>query len=518
MANDEGSPQVGVRQRRTRGTAAAEEASSSNRSPSTSSSTNSSNPRQNENNGDEGAAGGNDRDLSPEEVEKLVQMQDVTGIDDLQICRALLESKDWDLEATVMEHMGIPRETVRERAPPPQRNPDPLPEVPNARSALQARRPNRVHRNQGWATYAFDWGFYLLLLPVTVPYRIASTTFTGCYNIVAYFFGLPALPGGLAGRRPPIGRTDPIGDVRSFKEKFESKYGSTHPTFHPGSYSQVLDEAKKELKFLLVYLHSADHQDADAFCSSTLASPAFADFVGNNALFWGCSVDSPEGYRVSQALRESTYPFLAVIVLRQNRMMVVGRVEGSVAAGPLVERLEALIRDNEAFIVAARHEREERSMNQFIREEQDRAFQETLRQDQEKERKKKEEEDQKKREEEEALRLEKEETDRKEEIKRMKVELVSQIPNEPEAGEADCVRVLVKLPGGQRLERRFRQSHSLKHLYFYVFCHPESPDNFDVTTNFPRTVLRCRPEQDPATFEEAGLGSSVMLFVNDLDA
>ena len=57
-------------------------------------------------------------------------------------------------------------------------------------------------------------------------------------------------------------------------------------------------------------------------------------------------------------------------------------MEGSVAAEPLVERLQALIRDNEAFIVAARHEREERSMNQFIREEQDRAFQETLRQDQ----------------------------------------------------------------------------------------------------------------------------------------
>ena len=55
-------------------------------------------------------------------------------------------------------------------------------------------------------------------------------------------------------------RIDPTADVRSFKEKFESKYGTTHPTFHPGSYSQVLDEAKKELKFLLVYLHSADHQ------------------------------------------------------------------------------------------------------------------------------------------------------------------------------------------------------------------------------------------------------------------
>lgn len=204
---------------------------------------------------------------------------------------------------------------------------------------------------------------------------------------------------------------------------------------------------------------------------------------------------------------------------------------------------------------------------------------------QEKERKKKEEEEQKKREEEESLRLEREETERREEVRRQKVQLASEIPDEPEVGEADCVRVLVKLPGGQgrgsilrfcgksqvrlskialpestfatikretystnlgmpsritgsameyklkqidkkritdapsqRLERRFRQSHSLKLLYFYVFCHPESPDNFDITTNFPRTVLRCRPEQNPDTFEEAGLGRSVMLFVNDLDA
>ena len=149
-----------------------------------------------------------------------------------------------------MEHMGIPRETARERSPPQQQQP--LPEVPNARSALQARRPNRVQpgnqgrslsvgmnifqdifsksfhsgsfqakagvfrkgnlsstetgTRQGWANYAFDWGFYLLLLPVTVPYRIATTAFSGFYNIVAYFFGLPMLPGGPTPRRPPIGR------------------------------------------------------------------------------------------------------------------------------------------------------------------------------------------------------------------------------------------------------------------------------------------------------------------------
>lgn len=73
---------------------------------------------------------------------------------------------------------------------------------------------------------------------------------------------------------------------------------------------------------------------------------------------------------VFQALKESTYPFLAVIVLRQNKMMVVGRMEGFVDNGSLLPWLEKTIRDNEAFIVAARVEREERAINQNIRQEQ----------------------------------------------------------------------------------------------------------------------------------------------------
>ncbi len=474
-------------------------------------------------------AGGEDsgeRDLSHQEVEKLVQLQDVTGIDDLQVCRALLESKNWDLEATVMVHMNIPS-PAQQRAEAARSRPiAPLPEAPTARVAMQEQQQRRPvvrpggRRGAGgmWSTL-FDWGFFLLMLPVTVPFRAASTAFQGVYNVVAVIFGLPALPGG--GQRPAVrhGGGDPVTDVRRFRESFEAKYGAVHPPFHPGSYHQVLEEAKKELKFLLVYLHCADHQDVDRFCSGTLSSNALVEFVATNGiLFWGCSVDTSEGYRVSQALRESTYPFLAVIVLRQNRMMVVGRVEGHIEPEPLVQRLEAIVRDNEAYIVAARHEREERSLNQSIREEQDRAFQETLRQDQEKERKKQEEADRKRREEEERQRLEREEQERKENIKRMKIELASEIPDEPDEKDAESVRVLVKLPGGQRLVRRFLKSHSLKYLYYYVFCHPESPDEFDITTNFPKKVLACRPEQDPVTFEEAGLGTSTMLFVNDLEA
>lgn len=103
-----------------------------------------------------------------------------------------------------------------------------------------------------------------------------------------------------------------------------------------------------------------------------------------------------------------------------------------------------------------------------------------------------------------------------------KIELASEIPDEPPVNEPTAVRIVIKLPEGQRLERRFHKSQSLKYLYYYVFCHPDSPDEFDITTNFPRKVLDCKPaeagDHDPPSFEEAGLGKSTMLFVNDLEA
>lgn len=102
-------------------------------------------------------------------------------------------------------------------------------------------------------------------------------------------------------------------------------YGVQHPTFYVGTYSQVINEAKKDLKFLLVYLHSKDHQDTNRFCRETLSNPELVEFINSNCLMWACNVDSLEGYRVSQILRENTYPFLAVVVQRDFRMTVVGR-------------------------------------------------------------------------------------------------------------------------------------------------------------------------------------------------
>ncbi len=463
------------------------------------------------------------RDLTNEEMEKLVQLQDLTGIEDVQICRALLESKDWDLEATAREHLNLPMASF---SSPPSPNIQ-TEEAPNARNVLSDRRSNERRRRSlvPAGHNVFSWAMYLL----TLPLRLTSRTVFGMFDFVWRIFGLASSadrPSSSSSSRASISHnnTRPEEDVAEFVRSFQSRFGPVEFPFHAGSYSRALEDAKKDLRFLLVYLHSPNHQDTDEFCRRTIASSALQEFVANmNVIVWACSVDTAEGYRVSQALRESTYPFLALIVLRQNKMMVVGRVEGYLGnAEDLCQRLEVVIRDNEAYIVAASAERAERNINAEIRQEQDAAFQETLRMDQERERLKKEAEEAKRRAEEEELARQQAEIERKQFIRNQKIELASLIPDEPKNDESEeAVRIVIKLPEGQRLERRFFKHQSLKYLYYYVFCHPDSPDEFDITTNFPRKVLQCKPvegQDDPPSFQDVGLGKSTMLFVNDLDA
>jgi len=436
-------------------------------------------------------------ELTPHQMDLLVQLQDLTGLDDLGVCRALLESQGWDLEAVAREQLGML---------PPQEEPtrQPVEQPPEPRMG-----PTDVHPVWALPRTSMGWILYILSLPA----RILSGGLGAMWSFVTSLVGFTP--------RTPR-NTDPRGDVAAFSRQWEEKYGTEHPPFHSGSYSQVLEEAKRELRFLMVYLHCEEHQDTARFCTQVLRNSLVVDQVAaQNILFWGCSVSSPEGYRVSQALRENSYPFLAMIVLRQNRMVVVGRREGMVQAEAMVQWMQDTVTDYEAFIVAARAEREERNLDREIRSEQEAAFAETLRRDQEREQRAREQEEVDRREEEERERLRREELDRKDQIVKMKIELAGEIPEEPEAGGEDTVRVVIKLPGGQRLERRFLLSHSLKHIYYFVFCHPDSPDQFDIVTNFPRRTLPCKPSTAlpaPPSLKEAGFGKSEMLFVADLDS
>ena len=95
-----------------------------------------------------------------------------------------------------------------------------------------------------------------------------------------------------------------------------------------------------------------------------------------------------------------------------------------------------------------------RNLDREIRNQQEAEYAETLRRDQEREERLREQEEQERREQEERETLRREELEKKDKIVRMKIEFASEIPEEPEPEVENVVRVCIKLPGGQRLDRR----------------------------------------------------------------
>lgn len=59
--------------------------------------------------------------------------------------------------------------------------------------------------------------------------------------------------------------TDPLGDVMGFINSYTNRY-NIHPVFYQGTYAQALNDAKNELRFLIVYLHSDSTTETQHFC------------------------------------------------------------------------------------------------------------------------------------------------------------------------------------------------------------------------------------------------------------
>lgn len=168
--------------------------------------------------------------------------------------------------------------------------------------------------------------------------------------------------------------------------------------------------------------------------------------------------------------------------------------------------------------------RQHQQQNQLLRQQQEAAFQESLRVDREKDRRRQEEERQRQEEAREAERQEQERQDKLRQWEQHREDIRRNMPPEPESG--DIVRVGLKFPSGARLERRFLLTDSLEFLYNVALTHDDCPQNFSIQAVYPRKTLRCtRTEDDEdqtpvATFEQSGFakGAAVTLLVQDNEA
>ncbi|CAG0889300.1 unnamed protein product [Darwinula stevensoni] len=534
--------------------------------------------------------------LTVQQTDQLIQFQEISGVQDLEHCRAILERHGWNIESAVQDHLSSSDSPVSSRSPVV--IPDGLP-TPSLSMTLA---PPRGAGFLGWTYYVIMLPFRLCTwtLQLMIHYLFFNFTRTNrrILESIQLFMSRPpqkqrASPdqdflvataelqcavGGIADCRPPRpsgmgkdeeenanssksmestqpiqepaledtwqreveidacflnenaspialphfplrigGVTDPVGDVNSWIQAFESQYGMRHPRFFRGSYRQALDEAKRDLKFLLVYLHSEDHQHTRKFVVETLCNENVIEFLDNNVLLWGCSVKLGEGYNVSQIMRESTYPFLALVCLKDGQMTIVERLQGPNGPEELLTHLAAAMARNESLLATARAHREELNANRALRAAQDAAYMESLARDMERQRERQEQQEKLEREEQEKREKIQAEQRKKEMIQQQKVDLADQVPAEPSEDAPDSVTLNILLPCGRRLKRRFSVHDSLAGLYYFIFCHPDSPEEFEVATSYPKRIIPCAPVE-VHTFEDVGLTASQALRVTDLNA
>lgn len=150
--------------------------------------------------------------------------------------------------------------------------------------------------------------------------------------------------------------TDPLADVQNFIRDFTEKYPN-HPVFYQGTYAQVLNDAKQELKFLAVYLHSENKPEVVSFCRNTLSNSDVIEYINSNMLLWGCDITTPEGYRVSHSMNIRSYPTLVIVGQRQHKMIIMGRMEGDCTAYELINRLRLIVSENKIWMTRARQDR-----------------------------------------------------------------------------------------------------------------------------------------------------------------
>jgi len=187
-----------------------------------------------------------------------------------------------------------------------------------------------------------------------------------------------------------------------------------------------------------------------------------------------------------------------------------------------VGALVAVVEANEAMVVAARAEREEREQNRMLIEEQQAEFNAALAADQARELR---EEEERRRTEAEARRREEEEQLAAEALEREVAEEQARIsarrskaealPPEPELGP-DVSRLAVRLPDGRRLDRRWAKDSPLQLVVDWVEA--AAADEYDVAlvSHYPRREFSAA--ELPKTLDELGLHPQAMLFVKERDS
>jgi len=477
----------------------------------------------------------------------LTHFQEVTGKEDLEECTRLLDECNWDLEKAVQlafnptanDPEPIPDPPVELIAPDfgnindvaEQMVPETFDTAMRQRVMTEFIRPNnqnvqiqgtsienrpvygpvgppnlnRVNRRrQGLIQLLFGYGYSIVSWPFTTLCFIIGSVLNFAYKMF-FTAGPPTLR--QAGN-----------EVEQYIAEFNSKYGVLHPRFYHGSYREAVSHAKRHLRFLLVFLHDENVPESRDFARDVVCSEFMKQFVEDNLLFWSCSTRTAEGICVAKSLNRVKAPFVGLLCFKDGQMKMVYKHQGQGTLESIITRLTSAVVENETILNRQRSARDrvsESSSSQLIMQEQDSLYQESLLRDQQKAKEKREEEDAVRRVKEEEERAEREYQERKEARRLFREKLRSELEDE---SKEDCLSLLFRLPNGSRISRKFSPISTIQDVYEFALTCDDSPDYFDLVTNFPKRVLPSEGDCYTKTLNEMQLANASTLFVQEIDS
>ncbi|EZA56540.1 FAS-associated factor 1 isoform X3 [Ooceraea biroi] len=308
-------------------------------------------------------------------------------------------------------------------------------------------------------------------------------------------------------RLMPENVVDEIMGTLHFAEQFEKRYGPAHPEFFAGTFEDALKESclkpAKERKLLAVYLHHDNSVLANVFCTQLLGFETVLQLLSANFIVWGWDITYESNkerflYSVTQTLGTvgslaisgidvDTLPVLMIIMRSRSNTEIFTIVHGNVGVNELLTNLVQAVDIFQEQRRADIGVEEERQARERVKQEQDRAYQESLAADRAKEEAKQMQEELEKKQKEQAENERLAEEARKE-AHRQAVE--SSLPPEPQQGAGDGVmKVRVRLPAGKFLERKFQPDTPLQTLFNFLIVEGYPTEEYKLLSSWPRRDL-----------------------------
>lgn len=279
--------------------------------------------------------------------------------------------------------------------------------------------------------------------------------------------------------------------------------------FFKGDYNEVLSKCKTEVKYLIVYIHVDENDQTDQFLNNL--HPFLDNFFKEAApesLFWTCRLDSREGAKVSSELFISVYPCLALLApVSSARVSCINQIYEA-------EEFDKILKSKDDFfgeMVVLLEEKRKRESDIRLRREQEQEYQLASMRDTEKL--------QKKQEEVKKIELKKQEiqnkkdlvSEAKSEAKKLVEEEVDSCLDGSESSAVDFCKIMVRLPDGSRIEKKFKSDLKIKHVRALIMMNElVTSVEFVIQSQFPSKTYANDDETISSAFNNS---KSQLLFI-----